>query len=136
MTANAKRSRKARGRQRRNQGLAALANATLASFSGHVPSPQEILDKMTPAGAWTAKQLAEWGVGWPPLRGWRETLATRYQQGLPGAVIPPAKPGGRVRLQSRNPAREKQPAAEVTGQVGREFMSTAIVSDPSRVEPR
>lgn len=28
----------------------------------------------TPRGAWSAKQLAEWGVPWPPPRGWRKAL--------------------------------------------------------------
>ena len=28
----------------------------------------------TPRGAWTAAQLAELGVAWPPRRGWKERL--------------------------------------------------------------
>lgn len=35
---------------------------------------------MTPAGAWTAKQLAEWGVRWPPEHGWRERLRVEWEQ--------------------------------------------------------
>jgi hypothetical protein len=28
----------------------------------------------TPNGAWTRKQLAEWGVGWPPKKGWKKRI--------------------------------------------------------------
>lgn len=39
-----------------------------------VPSDEEIEACKTPAGGWTRKQLAEWGVSWPPLKGWRKKL--------------------------------------------------------------
>ena len=35
---------------------------------------EEIEAKKTPAGAWTKAQLAEWGVSWPPQKGWKERL--------------------------------------------------------------
>lgn len=44
-----------------------------------IPSPAEVVEKMTPAGAWTAAQLAEWGVPWPPPHGWRRELERRWQ---------------------------------------------------------
>lgn len=28
----------------------------------------------SPKGGWTKKQLASWGVQWPPPKGWREKL--------------------------------------------------------------
>lgn len=28
----------------------------------------------SPKGGWTRKQLAEWGVPWPPPKGWRRAL--------------------------------------------------------------
>jgi hypothetical protein len=31
----------------------------------------------TPKGGWTRSQLAEWGVPWPPPRGWRKQLERR-----------------------------------------------------------
>jgi len=34
----------------------------------------EILAARTPKGAWTAKQLAEWGVPWPPPGGWKAQI--------------------------------------------------------------
>jgi len=35
---------------------------------------EEIMAKATPAGGWTRKQLAEWGVPWPPPKGWKKAL--------------------------------------------------------------
>lgn len=57
-----------------------------------LPSPREIEDSKTPAGAWTAAQLAEWGVSWPPRHGWRVELERRWrmQNTGPETVIRPA----------------------------------------------
>lgn len=38
------------------------------------PSKAEIEAKRTTAGGWTKAQLAEWGVPWPPPRGWKKIL--------------------------------------------------------------
>ena len=46
----------------------------------HVPSPDEVEAARTPAGGWTKKQLAQWGVPWPPPKGWRERLCREWQQ--------------------------------------------------------
>ncbi len=35
---------------------------------------EEIESKITPAGGYTKKTLAGWGVPWPPPRGWKERL--------------------------------------------------------------
>lgn len=43
-----------------------------------VPSPEEIESAKTDAGGWTAIQLAEWGVSWPPPYGWRWRLHRLY----------------------------------------------------------
>ncbi|MFI6955529.1 hypothetical protein ACIBJI_18865 [Nocardia sp. NPDC050408] len=37
-------------------------------------TPDEINAARTPRGGWTRDQLAEWGVPWPPPRGWQEKL--------------------------------------------------------------
>lgn len=37
----------------------------------------EIEAARTPRGGWTRKQLAEWGVPWPPPKGWRKKLEGR-----------------------------------------------------------
>jgi hypothetical protein len=39
-----------------------------------VPTEQEIEAARTPAGGWTRAQLAEWGVPWPPRKGWKAAL--------------------------------------------------------------
>jgi hypothetical protein len=54
------------------------ARERLNRGSFRLPSPQEVRDAMTPAGSWTAATLAEWGVGWPPQKGWREDLRQRW----------------------------------------------------------
>ena len=33
-----------------------------------------ILDAQTRKGGWTKKQLAQWGIPWPPPRGWKSRL--------------------------------------------------------------
>lgn len=40
----------------------------------------EIEAKKTPNGGWTKAQLAEWGVGWPPPKGWRKKLIAESRQ--------------------------------------------------------
>ena len=42
------------------------------------PSPEEIEAAKTPAGGWTRAQLAEWGVAWPPQKGWKKHLISVY----------------------------------------------------------
>jgi hypothetical protein len=42
--------------------------------SGRFPTEEEIEAARTPAGSWTRAQLAEWGVPWPPRKGWKAAL--------------------------------------------------------------
>lgn len=53
-----------------------------------LPSPDEVTAAMTPRGGWTRAQLEQWGVPWPPPRGWRQYLATRYRAltGMPERI--------------------------------------------------
>lgn len=39
-----------------------------------LPSPEEIEAAKTRRGGWTRNQLAQWGVPWPPPKGWRRRL--------------------------------------------------------------
>lgn len=41
-------------------------------------SPDEIKKAMTPKGGWKATTLEQWGILWPPPRGWREKLIANY----------------------------------------------------------
>lgn len=38
------------------------------------PTAEELEDSRTPSGGYTKAQLAEWGVPWPPPRGWKKRL--------------------------------------------------------------
>lgn len=38
------------------------------------PSADEIEAARTPAGGWARETLAEWGVPWPPPKGWKKRL--------------------------------------------------------------
>jgi hypothetical protein len=42
-------------------------------------SDAEIVAAMTPKCGWKAKQLALWGVPWPPPKGWRERLVANFE---------------------------------------------------------
>lgn len=44
-----------------------------------LPSPAQIRAERTPAGGWTRKTLAEWGVPWPPPRGWKVRLESEWR---------------------------------------------------------
>ncbi|MFD7533795.1 hypothetical protein ACFV8E_40365 [Streptomyces sp. NPDC059849] len=45
----------------------------------YVPSPDEVTAARTPDGGWTRKQLAKWGVPWPPPQGWRKHLKAKWE---------------------------------------------------------
>jgi len=34
----------------------------------------------TPAGGWTRKTLAQWGVPWPPPKGWKNNLIRKSEK--------------------------------------------------------
>jgi hypothetical protein len=45
-----------------------------------MPSRAEIDAAQTPRGGWTKAQLAEWGVPWPPQKGWKAALVKAHGQ--------------------------------------------------------
>jgi hypothetical protein len=45
----------------------------------YIPSPTEVAAAQTPNGGWSKKQLAEWGVPWPPPQGWRKHLEAKWK---------------------------------------------------------
>lgn len=50
-------------------------SAGLVVFRGTgSPTAEEIEAAKTPHGGWTRRQLAAWGVPWPPPAGWKESL--------------------------------------------------------------
>lgn len=38
---------------------------------------EEVMKARTPKGGWTKKQLSEWGVPWPPPKGWLRKLTKK-----------------------------------------------------------
>ena len=54
------------------------AAARLARRAFPIPAPEAIAKAQTIRGAWTALQLAEWGISWPPPIGWRHYLNTLH----------------------------------------------------------
>lgn len=55
------------------------AGGGLAMITAAV-SDAEIDAARTPKGGWKAKQLAAWGVPWPPPTGWPKKLNSNYEQ--------------------------------------------------------
>lgn len=45
----------------------------------YVPSPDEVAAAQTPNGGWPKKQLAEWGIPWPPPKNWRAYLKAKWE---------------------------------------------------------
>ena len=66
----------------------------IAAGNFTVPSPDDVTAAMSGHEAWTAKQLAEWGVEWPPPAGWRRQLRQKWQaqQALGTARTVPHQP--------------------------------------------
>jgi len=54
--------------------LYALITKGVALPMAHQPTEDEIEQARTPAGGWTRDQLAQWGVPWPPPKGWKRRL--------------------------------------------------------------
>jgi hypothetical protein len=44
------------------------------------PSPDEVTAAKTGPGGWTRKQLSEWGISWPPPKGWRKAPKEKWWQ--------------------------------------------------------
>lgn len=65
------------------------AKERIAQGNFKVPSPAEVVEAMTPAGSWTARQLAEWGIKWPPRKGWRRVLEDRWRSEHKSVAVTP-----------------------------------------------
>ncbi|WP_078948397.1 hypothetical protein [Streptomyces noursei] len=57
-----------------------------------LPSPEEIYAARTEKGAWTRATLAEWGIPWPPVKGWKDELIARWEAAQQGHTPPPPPP--------------------------------------------
>lgn len=59
-------------------------------------SAEEIDAAKTTNGGWTKKQLAQWGVPWPPPKGWRKAL-------IRGTELPSPRRARKTRFYKRPP---------------------------------
>ncbi len=41
---------------------------------------EEVMNQQTEAGGWTKETLAQWGVPWPPPKGWKAEI---LKNGIP-----------------------------------------------------
>ncbi len=51
---------------------------------------EQIEAAKTKNGGWTKDQLTEWGIAWPPPKGWKHQLLNK--QPFTGLTLPPSKP--------------------------------------------
>ena len=47
---------------------------------GYLPSPGEVAAASTNDAGWSRATLAEWGVPWPPPKGWKSDLERRWRE--------------------------------------------------------
>lgn len=77
---------KVKGKVSKEEGCIEMGKKTraakkrISSGEFRVPSPDEVEACKTVRGAWTAAQLAQWGVPWPPPHGWRYELRLRWHE--------------------------------------------------------
>ena len=58
-----------------------------------MPTREEIETARTPNGGYTKAQLAEWGVAWPPTKGWKRAITTDAAGGGKTFELDPQAPG-------------------------------------------
>lgn len=44
-----------------------------------IPSPDEVMAAQTENGGWLKKDLASWGIPWPPPKGWKQRLEREWR---------------------------------------------------------
>ena len=52
---------------------------------GRMPTAEEI-ELIKRGRGRNRKQLAEWGVSWPPKSGWRESLLSKYKRSIAAKI--------------------------------------------------
>jgi hypothetical protein len=67
-------------RETRKQKPVSRSKQRIARRSFKIPSPVEVAARATAGGGWESKQLAEWGITWPPIIGWRAYLKAIWLQ--------------------------------------------------------
>jgi hypothetical protein len=62
------------------KGKVNAARKRLKQGDFSIPSPDEVKGAESGNGGWKAAQLAEWGIPWPPPKGWRLELERRWHE--------------------------------------------------------
>lgn len=91
-----------------------------------MPTPEEIQAAMTAKGGWTKRQLARWGVPWPPPQGWPERLA----QGLP---IEAPRTAGRRTVKATSTPLTARLAGDIHFMLDERELSVADLAEAERV---
>lgn len=123
------RARSAAPRLGRSRHHAAAVNGCGVPHDGGrapAPSPDEVAAAVSsPSGGWSAKQLAAWGVPWPPPKGWRRELERRHRLGLDVEPV------------TFTPKRERraQAAANPAGGAPLAVPATVAVRDTGTIDP-
>jgi len=84
----------------------------------------EIISKQTPKGGWKREQLAEWGVPWPPPKGWKERL---LKNGLPYSDVVEVFRGGNIIAEDK-PLFCKSCDGDLHREYQRSYYSTAAMN--------
>ncbi len=53
-----------------------------ADLQKPIPSPKDVELAKTPKGGWTRDTLRDWGVPWPPPKGWRDRLRDIWKRAM------------------------------------------------------
>lgn len=67
----------------------------LAAVYARTSAQRRIEAARTPAGGWTRATLAEWGVPWPPPKGWKAKLIASGIEAGTDETAQPVRPEGR-----------------------------------------
>jgi len=92
--------------------LGLLLDPGFGEIEAVLPSPEEIeaIDAArTTGGGFTRARLAEWGIPWPPPRGWKVRLEreARIAQAVASGMVPADKTSGATVPLERRTARRK-----------------------------
>ena len=97
------------------------------------PSPEEVAAASTsPHGSWSAKQLRDWGVPWPPPAGWRKELARKHAE---GEDVVPLRPNERPAESASAAGREEQARAADPAPPGETAPARVSITDIGEVDP-
>jgi hypothetical protein len=103
------------------------------------PSPAEVMAASTTStGHWPARTLAQWGVPWPPPKGWREELRRLHAIGAEVTPLPFDDRKGRQQTLQRPSTRALPPQyRDASGRLWYPIMSDYVrdIGEPDPDDP-